>query len=147
MLRAYLRVGTSSSPSGVGQSGASTAKDIRGRLTSATAGPKVPLATVSDKIEFTCPECGLPVRTPRATAGKKGKCPSCGVIVPIPKHPSSVPHRLAQGIPASSASRSRQIEFSCRYCRHLVRTPSGTAGKKGRCPNCGQVIDIPIPRD
>ena len=31
------------------------------------------------KVEFACPRCGRPVRTPATAAGKKGKCPSCGV--------------------------------------------------------------------
>jgi serine/threonine protein kinase len=147
MLRAYLRVGSTSSSPGVGQPSASTVKDIRGRVASAATATKVPPTTVSDKIEFTCPECGLPVRTPIVTAGKKGKCPSCGVIVPIPKHPSSAPNRPAQGVPASSGSQSRPIEFSCPHCSHLVRTPPGTAGKKGRCPNCARVINIPTTHD
>lgn len=35
------------------------------------------------------------------------------------------------------------IEFSCPTCFQLVRTPEGTAGKKGKCPHCGAVVQIP----
>lgn len=35
------------------------------------------------------------------------------------------------------------IEFFCDACFTKVVTPDSTAGKKGRCPNCGKVVDIP----
>lgn len=35
-------------------------------------------------IEFNCPGCGGVVRTPRAAAGKKGRCPTCAAVVVIP---------------------------------------------------------------
>jgi serine/threonine protein kinase len=132
-LRAYLRAGSSgASQSGIDLSGAKAAKETP-RQSPPAAPARSPRPTaVSDKIEFTCPKCNLPVRTPAASAGKKGKCPNCGVIVPIPN------------TPAAAASRpARQIEFTCPYCDNPVRTAAGTAGKKGRCPSCAQMIDIP----
>ena len=36
------------------------------------------------------------------------------------------------------------IEFPCPECSHVVRTPDQTAGKKGRCPGCGMVVQIPL---
>src|SRR5690349_1409986 len=35
------------------------------------------------------------------------------------------------------------IEFPCARCGQLVRTPDSAAGKKGKCPSCGQVQRIP----
>lgn len=35
-------------------------------------------------IELTCPGCGKRLRVPDSAAGKKGKCPSCGMVVDIP---------------------------------------------------------------
>ncbi|HZN35673.1 MAG TPA: hypothetical protein VFB80_17710 [Pirellulaceae bacterium] len=37
------------------------------------------------------------------------------------------------------------IEFSCPACHQLVRTPDAAAGKKGKCPLCGAVVQIPAP--
>jgi len=53
--------------------------------------------------------------------------------------------RQAAGIPAvrpGFASPSR-IEFACPHCGNLVGTPAGAAGKKGRCPSCREIVDIP----
>jgi len=37
------------------------------------------------------------------------------------------------------------IEFHCPNCNRLMRTPDQTAGKKGKCPGCGAITDIPGP--
>jgi phage FluMu protein Com len=36
------------------------------------------------------------------------------------------------------------IEFPCARCGQQVRTPDSAAGKKGKCPGCGQVQQIPF---
>ncbi len=136
-LRAYLQAGLTASQSGVGLPTAT----IETRAPEPPTPPAAP-----DKIEFACPDCGLPVRTPLATAGKKGKCPSCGTIVLIPELPAgNVPGRPAGD---STAARPRsataeRIEFACPHCGNLVRTPAGAAGKKGRCPSCSRIVEIP----
>lgn len=35
------------------------------------------------------------------------------------------------------------IIFYCQHCFERVTTPNATAGKKGRCPFCGEMMDIP----
>jgi phage FluMu protein Com len=35
------------------------------------------------------------------------------------------------------------IEFPCPQCSQLVRTPDAAAGKKGKCPSCQAVMQIP----
>lgn len=37
------------------------------------------------------------------------------------------------------------IEFRCRRCQKLLRTPNETAGKQAQCPQCGEVQTIPPP--
>lgn len=36
------------------------------------------------------------------------------------------------------------IEFRCPQCGKLLRTPDASAGKKGKCPHCQSVNDIPL---
>ena len=38
-----------------------------------------------------------------------------------------------------------KIEFPCGECGHVVQTPASLAGKKGRCPECQQIMQIPFP--
>ncbi len=37
------------------------------------------------------------------------------------------------------------IKFNCTVCNSSVTTPDAMAGKKGKCPTCGSVIQIPSP--
>ena len=108
----------------------------------------------ADKIEFSCPHCRLPVRTPAATAGKKGKCPNCGVVVQIPLQSTPLEPTVTDGQAAATTGRSKaaqekrlRIEFPCPRCSKTVRTPPGAAGKKGKCPTCGAIVDIPVAID
>ncbi len=100
-------------------------------------------------IEFSCPHCRQLVRTPPTAAGKKGRCPSCAVVVQIPSVGRSNSETPASGSAASTpparttTPASAGIEFYCVECGQLVRTPAVSAGKKGKCPNCKTLITIP----
>ena len=37
------------------------------------------------------------------------------------------------------------IDFLCGQCQHTLRVPDESAGKKARCPQCGNVQQIPVP--
>ena len=37
------------------------------------------------------------------------------------------------------------IRFACEHCGKPVRVPEAAGGKKGRCPFCKAVVDIPPP--
>ena len=91
-------------------------------------------------IEFSCPSCHQIVRTPDAAAGKKGRCPNCqGIVqIPQPQAPAAAPEPAPQPAPSNEP-----IEFSCNSCHQIVTVPALHAGKKGRCPNCQAVIQIP----
>jgi hypothetical protein len=103
-------------------------------------------------IEFSCPHCQQLVRTPLAAAGKKGRCPGCGAVVRIPALESgkteqplqrpTAPQKSAFSPPPSEPG-AVGIEFYCVECGQLVRTPATAAGKKGKCPHCKALIDIP----
>jgi predicted RNA-binding Zn-ribbon protein involved in translation (DUF1610 family) len=101
-------------------------------------------------IEFHCQSCNRLMRTPDTAAGKKGKCPHCGVLMDIPEPSSPTPssHAPAQDRqpvsgPAQGDAKGK-IEFPCPKCGLPVRTPASVAGKKGKCPNCSAVVEIPL---
>lgn len=100
-------------------------------------------------IEFHCPACGNLARSPAAAAGRKGKCPNCDATIQIPAEPegdSIDEEDLLLGVNESDQDDEdapKAIEFECKGCHNLVRTPLSTAGKKGRCPNCEAVVRIP----
>lgn len=87
-------------------------------------------------IEFPCSTCGQLVRTPETAAGKKGKCPHCAAIVEIPLRSQRTEDRR-QGTAGVT------ISFPCESCGETVRTPMSAAGKKGKCPHCQAVVQIP----
>ena len=95
-------------------------------------------------IEFTCPNCHQHVRTPDSAAGKKGKCPHCLAIVLIPAviAPGNPPAPAPKPAPRA-ATASDVIEFACPTCQKSVRTPPSAAGKKGKCPHCQTIVQIP----
>lgn len=99
-------------------------------------------------IEFSCPECAALIRTPDATAGKKGKCPSCTAIVRIPGGATPTPKPSAPHSPPAQPkpeqAETSPLEFFCSVCGQIVRTPRSAAGKKGKCPHCNGVIQIPL---
>jgi phage FluMu protein Com len=37
------------------------------------------------------------------------------------------------------------IEFHCEHCSHVIRAQNESAGKKGKCPRCQNVVYIPLP--
>jgi hypothetical protein len=36
------------------------------------------------------------------------------------------------------------ITFTCANCRQTLSVPEANAGKKGKCPQCGSIVDIPM---
>jgi len=139
-------------------------------------------------IEFSCPTCEHPVRTPDSQGGKQGRCPSCRNVFTIPEDSTTTapaPEKTIRfecqqcskklKVPASRADKNitcpqcgatvtnqeikssgslsgiltadGKIEFPCGECGNVVQTPSSQAGKKGRCPECHEIMQIPVPRN
>jgi len=117
-----------------------------------------------EPIRFDCGSCGKTLCIAAANAGKKGKCPHCGELMSIPlKSPAAgkrwkgTPKQRSTPSPARSATRAptppppspikagdEKIEFHCSSCHEVVRVGVAAAGKKGRCPRCKAVIQIPL---
>jgi phage FluMu protein Com len=78
-------------------------------------------------IEFRCSKCDGVVRAPEAHAGKKGRCPTCQEIVPIPE----------------KSERLEPVEFPCEKCGHGMKAPGKFVGRQGKCAKCGHLMTIP----
>ena len=102
-----------------------------------------PVAIANGKIEFDCQQCWKTVRVPAKSAGKKGRCPHCQEVVQIPQQsqPPTGPEQNASETTPTVAN--GKIEFDCQQCWKTVRVPAKSAGKKGRCPHCQEVVQIP----
>jgi len=37
------------------------------------------------------------------------------------------------------------IEFSCSHCNKVLKTSDDKAGRRAKCPQCGEPIDVPLP--
>ncbi len=117
-----------------------------------------PKSAASDSIRFQCPHCDHSVSTPASAAGKKGQCPNCTAQFHIPQPGSTLAGALKTGKRAktrkkptfrdsaqspNTAAAGNPIEFHCQSCNKLVRTPASVAGKRGKCPHCQALMDIP----
>lgn len=78
-------------------------------------------------IEFRCGKCDGVVRAPEAHAGKKGRCPTCQEVVPIPE----------------KSERLEPVEFPCEKCGHGMKAPGKFVGRQGKCAKCGHLMTIP----
>jgi phage FluMu protein Com len=108
-----------------------------------SVGTTAAATAVGGNLEFPCGNCGKVMRTPAQAAGKKGKCPACEHVFTIPAAGGSGASG-ATGAAAASAAARGPIEFACSNCGHTVKTPGSAAGKKGKCPRCQAIIDIPL---
>ena len=85
-----------------------------------------------DTILVHCSECGMELHVHAANAGRKGRCPCCQAIMPIPPAGASSP-----------AQRDGTIVVICQECHTELQVGAEWAGKKGRCPHCQAVMSIP----
>lgn len=89
----------------------------------------------ANRIRFRC-QCGREMETDASNAGKKGRCPACGAIVPIPGPSATVPTS------AKSARDDGLIHFSCE-CGRALKTAPENRRRKFKCPQCHRVQMVP----
>jgi len=87
-------------------------------------------------IVVSCGQCGKTLRVPDDAAGKQGKCPHCGALIRIPAPEPPV----AEPVVEVSAE---PIVIQCGQCGKNLRVPAEAAGKRGKCPSCGTLLEIP----
>ncbi|XZE21604.1 hypothetical protein SH449x_001507 [Pirellulaceae bacterium SH449] len=80
-------------------------------------------------IEFECSQCSKTLRVADSTAGKKCKCPSCGVTLSIP----SIPPEEALDV---------KIEIACPQCSNVLLFAPELEGTRGLCKGCGHIFTL-----
>ena len=86
-------------------------------------------------IRFTC-SCGKVIKATAGLAGRRGRCPACGTVVTVPK-----PRPVGTSAPGRDVA--KMIRFSC-PCGKVIKAPAKYAGRKGRCPRCQRVLQVPL---
>ncbi len=73
-------------------------------------------------IRTRCPHCQEPLKAPAALAGKKGRCPECGGVVPLPADKSEIePTATAQHTFNTAAGMTLAVPESLRRnCHYLI---------------------------
>lgn len=87
-------------------------------------------------IVIRCGQCGKNLRVADDAAGKQGKCPHCGALIQIPTPEPPVAEPLVEVL-------DEPILVQCGQCGKNLRVPAEAAGKKGKCPSCGTLLEIP----
>jgi hypothetical protein len=95
-------------------------------------------------IEVAC-ECGKRFAAPPHLAGKRVKCPSCGLPISVPTQPpatiavpsaSATPDGTGAGNPAPATS------INCK-CGARLKIKEDLAGRTVKCPKCGDLLGVP----
>lgn len=68
--------------------------------------------------------------------------PLVGFLPYIAWRPERAPTLAPRALP--DHPRLMPIEFACSSCQQTVRVSDAAAGKKGKCPKCGSIMDIPV---
>ena len=109
-------------------------------------------------IPIQCPQCGRWKPAPDQWGGKLVECDDCGARFKIPAK-SAEPAGEPVEEPASGSAGTRatprekqstetarpSIPARCDACGKRYLAPSQWAGKQTKCPQCGGVVEVPIP--
>ena len=88
-------------------------------------------------ISVECPGCGRKFQAPDKLAGKPAKCPKCSVVIEVG---TGLPQSSGTGVPGEDAG--QPIPVTC-GCGKKFRAKVELAGKRAKCPACGQALVIP----
>ena len=86
-------------------------------------------------IRVICSECQSELEVSEAAAGKKGRCPTCQAVMEIPRAADPGGLRVA---PSGGV-----IFVHCLKCGLQLEVSAASAGRKGRCPQCRELMSIP----
>src|SRR5262249_28545151 len=95
-------------------------------------------------IQYHCSSCGTLLEISDEFRGKPVACPSCDHVSRVS---ASSPTRLSNDAQPDGTGTTGEsvIRCICPRCKSTLEVPERNAGKKGRCPSCGQRLRVPLP--
>jgi DNA-directed RNA polymerase subunit RPC12/RpoP len=88
-------------------------------------------------IHVQCAGCGAKFQALEKLAGKRAKCPECSAAITVPRQPEQTSR---QAVP--SQEEKTTIVVTC-DCGKKLRAKAELAGKRVKCPACGEPLNIP----
>lgn len=96
------------------------------------------MKTLSEKIQFQCPECRATLRVPTDCAGRCGQCHTCKAVVRVPGSRVRTPRTSSTPRSSHTRERGKQRERGQKRER-------GEAHRRP-CPQCGESVLLTAPR-
>ncbi len=84
-----------------------------------------------------CPGCDAKFQAPEKLAGKRLKCPKCSAVVTVGER-----SQRPSGQAAPAEEETPLIPAAC-LCGKKLRVKAELAGRRVKCPACGQVLTVP----
>lgn len=95
-------------------------------------------------VHFYCVLCGAALQTSADSRYDLLKCHGCRRYVPVPR-PAHGPGNFAAYPPVFPPEvLELLLKFECTACRAVVQTDARCEGRKLACPECGEMIAIPL---
>ena len=105
--------------------------------------PKLQLGNSAGEGAWNLVEAAVPAAAKRFS-GLQGR-ETVGWAPPTDRSVSGIRDVLVGGAhPTIARIKTMPIEFRCTACDKLLRTPDETAGKQAKCPECGEITQIPV---
>lgn len=100
------------------------------------------MATPTQTLAVTCPNCAAHFRVAGEMAGRKGQCARCQAVFRVPATAAAPTKPTA---PKSSSSAPRYVSVNCRVCQTRLSGLLEHVGKPLKCPDCGAQTILPPP--
>jgi SulP family sulfate permease len=91
---------------------------------------------------FYCADCDVSKQVPDAYLGRKVRCPGCGRDITVRAEGREPLRSAMPAPPGEHLGPSDRIPFQCAACGHVAEVPERFAGRKARCPKCGEVGSV-----
>jgi DNA-directed RNA polymerase subunit RPC12/RpoP len=100
-------------------------------------------------LHFACPQCQTRLKTPKALAGGRTRCPYCQMTIDVPWRPRSPwrdeSYALQPQTNEPPAAEPVYLTLACPVCRTRLRPTEQEIGRTVLCPDCGTPLVVRRP--